>query len=137
MSGTIVINDPVGTDVCTSSLYFDVIWNILNSSASAAPFVHDKEYLDRLSWRERSWDCFLDLRKCQRPTLEAIREMMIQHADSNHSYWKHYDQHDGPAEGLTVEQAIRRSQACSQKVMIQVAEAIKGKLEAEATTKPR
>lgn len=133
MSGIIAVAADPSKGVKTSSFTFDVIWRILHSSASKRPFKDDSEYLDSLNWYEVSWrNCYLNLRKCQRPTLEAIRELMIQHADSNHAYWKEYYQQDpsqiGPDEGLTVEQSLRRWQAWTQTAMIQVAEAIDKRL---------
>lgn len=137
MSGSIVIyehGEKYGS-VATSSFVFDVIWRILQERAHQKPFEDDAEYLHWLSWREQSYDCFLDLRKCQRSTLEAIRELMRQHADSNHPYWESYYRDNfaaiKPEKRAEEEELVRRWQTWAQKAMTQVAEAIDGRLENE------
>jgi hypothetical protein len=141
MSGTIAVLADASKDVSTSSFVFDVLWRILLERSHQKPFEDDTAYLSSLSWREKSYDCFLDLRKCQRPTLEAIRELMLQHAESGHPYWESYYGDNfaairpgiEPAMREEEEKFVRLGQAWAQKAMTQVAEAIAKRLEMEAS----
>ena len=143
MSGSIVIyehGEKYGS-VATSSFVFDVLWRILLERAHQKPFEDDSAYLTSLSWRERSYDCFLDLRKCKRPTLEAIRELMLQHAAPSHPYWETYYRDNfaaikpgiEPAMREEEEKFVRLGQNWAQKAMTQVVEAIDKRLEIEDT----
>lgn len=141
MSGIIVINTQgPGMGIKTSSFVFDVIWRILLERAHQKPFESDAEYLRWLSWREKSYDCFLDLRKCQRATLEAIRELMLQHADSNHPYWESYYRDNfaainpgiEPAKRAEEEKLVQLWQTWALTAMTKIAEAIDERLELES-----
>lgn len=139
MAGYILIlkTDSHLLGINTHSFTFDEVWNIMDGCKQKFPFSQDEEYLESLSWYERSYhDCFLDLRKCRRETLQGIQALMREHADSTHSYWRDFREKSLTSmhaeEGETIPQAIDRWEAVIRRSMIQIADVIEQKFQMEA-----